>query len=466
MDFKKPITVNGVAVGTLTSVAMTVPGELALSGSPITASGTLALSWANQSANTVLAGPSNGGAATPAFRALVAADIPSHSTTLLTSGQLSPARGGTGIDNGTNTLTIPASGTAALRASSATAGRVGFWSDAQSLSHDGLLFWDTTNKRLGVGTNSPGAKFHVTDEGGALMRLEQYNSDGVNIRAYTANGSIATPTQLLADTPILRLSAFGYTSGGAFNTTGAKAQIGMYAAESWTGSAQGTYLNFSTTPTGSTTTAERMRIDPAGNVGIGTTAPSLQLESKMSGNFPAINIQEISTSARRATIGFAVNGTTATTGWIMGQSLGNNTTKDFYLIDLTAGLTRFFIDTSGNVGIGTTAPATKFQVKGAVGNGGFFEADAVAGTEVQVLPSGGCSYIFFMVGYVVRGSGGTIQSNSAVAVNVPGSGSTTTQIATDGAAALSVKVYSTGQVVVLRTAGTSTFKIAVHYVAL
>lgn len=37
----------------------------------------------NQSANTVKAGPTNGAAAAPTYRALVAADLPSHSTSLL-----------------------------------------------------------------------------------------------------------------------------------------------------------------------------------------------------------------------------------------------------------------------------------------------------------------------------------------------------------------------------------------------
>jgi hypothetical protein len=65
--------------GTVTSVAMTMPGVLFNSivpGSPITTSGTLAPTLATQSANVVLAGPSSGSAATPTFRALVAADLP------------------------------------------------------------------------------------------------------------------------------------------------------------------------------------------------------------------------------------------------------------------------------------------------------------------------------------------------------------------------------------------------------
>lgn len=66
--------------GTVTSVGMTVPGILSVSGSPVTSSGTLALSLATQTANLVWAGPTTGSAATPTFRALVAADIPSLSS--------------------------------------------------------------------------------------------------------------------------------------------------------------------------------------------------------------------------------------------------------------------------------------------------------------------------------------------------------------------------------------------------
>lgn len=62
-------------VGTVTSVAMTVPAEFSISGSPITTSGTLAITKANETANTVWAGPTSGSAAAPAFRALVAADL-------------------------------------------------------------------------------------------------------------------------------------------------------------------------------------------------------------------------------------------------------------------------------------------------------------------------------------------------------------------------------------------------------
>lgn len=62
--------------GTVTSVALSLPGFLTVSGSPVTTSGTLAAVLATQSANLVFAGPATGAAAAPTFRALVAADLP------------------------------------------------------------------------------------------------------------------------------------------------------------------------------------------------------------------------------------------------------------------------------------------------------------------------------------------------------------------------------------------------------
>lgn len=65
------------SAGTVTSVALTTPSFLMVTGSPITTNGTLAVSLTNQSNNTVFAGPSGGGPAAPTFRTLVAADFPS-----------------------------------------------------------------------------------------------------------------------------------------------------------------------------------------------------------------------------------------------------------------------------------------------------------------------------------------------------------------------------------------------------
>lgn len=93
-------TVAG-GTGTVTSVALTLPSIMTVSGSPITASGTLAGGLATQLANTVFAGPTTGSAASPAFRSLVSADIPTlnQNTTGTASnvtGIVALANGGTG----------------------------------------------------------------------------------------------------------------------------------------------------------------------------------------------------------------------------------------------------------------------------------------------------------------------------------------------------------------------------------
>lgn len=82
-----------------TSGGLSGAGDLDVSGNA-QIDGTLTL--ATKTANTVFSGPTSGGAATPAFRALVAADIPNLDTSKITSGILAPARGGTGVANSEN----------------------------------------------------------------------------------------------------------------------------------------------------------------------------------------------------------------------------------------------------------------------------------------------------------------------------------------------------------------------------
>ncbi len=66
---------GGGGSGTVTSVDMTVPSILTISGNPVTTAGTLALDLATEAANKVFAGPTTGADATPTFRSLVAADV-------------------------------------------------------------------------------------------------------------------------------------------------------------------------------------------------------------------------------------------------------------------------------------------------------------------------------------------------------------------------------------------------------
>ncbi len=69
--------ISPLGTGTVTSVGLSLPTDVFnVTGSPVTSSGTLTVAFDNQTSNTFFAGPSTGAASTPAFRALVAADIP------------------------------------------------------------------------------------------------------------------------------------------------------------------------------------------------------------------------------------------------------------------------------------------------------------------------------------------------------------------------------------------------------
>jgi hypothetical protein len=76
------------SVGTVTSVGLSMPSQFAVTGSPVTTSGTLAAAWNVQVANVVLAGPVSGGAVIPTFRALIGADIPDLSGTYSVIGHV------------------------------------------------------------------------------------------------------------------------------------------------------------------------------------------------------------------------------------------------------------------------------------------------------------------------------------------------------------------------------------------
>ena len=96
--------------GTVTSVALAdATGTFAVSGSPVTTSGTLTLlSFNSQAANTVLAAP-NGSAGAPSFRLLVSGDIPNNAanttgTASNVTGTVAIANGGTGQTTAANAI--------------------------------------------------------------------------------------------------------------------------------------------------------------------------------------------------------------------------------------------------------------------------------------------------------------------------------------------------------------------------
>lgn len=152
--------------GTVTSVGLTMPGVLfnaTVTGSPVTTSGTLAPSLLAQIPNVVFAGPANGVATAPTFRALVGADLPAPSASTLGGVQSAAAVSHQWIDSIstagvphlsqptfpdlTGTVTIGQGGTGKNSATAA------FGALSPLTTKGDLLAFDTGNNRLPIGAD-------------------------------------------------------------------------------------------------------------------------------------------------------------------------------------------------------------------------------------------------------------------------------------------------------------------------
>jgi hypothetical protein len=89
-----------------------------------------------------------------------------------------------------------------------------------------------------------------------------------------ARGTPLSPTAVQANDVLGGLAVRGY---GATGFGQGRGQVMYRAAENWTDTAQGTYLQFTTTPLGTGAWTERMRIAPNGFIGIGTVTPTAML---------------------------------------------------------------------------------------------------------------------------------------------------------------------------------------------
>lgn len=120
-----------------------------------------------------------------------------------------------------------------------------------------------------------------------------------------------------------------------------------------------------------------------GNVGIGTTTPALALHIKA--NQPAIVLEDTAIASQQAGYLAFWNSTTET-GWIGYGTAGSPhatwaNARSGGDIVLWATGERLRVTSAGNVGIGTSAPTAKLDVRGSIrlGNSGEFQVPAVAG---------------------------------------------------------------------------------------
>jgi hypothetical protein len=103
------------------------------------------------------------------------------------------------------------------------------------------------------------------------------------------------------------------------------------------------------------TFTEYVRIDSSGNVGIGTSSPAFKLDVPATVQFQGITIGANGTDIKSTTYGPIT---------LQAQASGAGTNS--YAAIYTSGSERMRIDSSGNVGIGTTSPGSPLDVNGTI----------------------------------------------------------------------------------------------------
>jgi hypothetical protein len=192
--------------GSVSSVSLSAPAEFTVTGSPITGTGTLALTKATEAANTVWAGPTTGGAAQPAFRALAAADLPAGVGSV-TSVSVTTANGVSGsVANPTTTPAISLSLGAITPSSVAASGTVtgSNLSGTHSGASSGTNTGDQSLASLGA---QAGLQFD--DEGvalGASATATELDFVGAGVTAARATNKVTVTIPGATDWPLTRES--------------------------------------------------------------------------------------------------------------------------------------------------------------------------------------------------------------------------------------------------------------------
>jgi len=230
---------------------------------------------------------------------------------------------------------------------------------AVELYHDNSKKFETTSAgatvtgSLGIGTTSPNARFVISDS----STFTAYGSSVPSIGDCMQSLSNVPTSEAVNNHATLQ---FG-VNGGSHNRVNSISAV----AES----ASNRKLAFAFCTDSGSNRNERMRLSADGNVGIGTTSPSRKLH--LVGSNPMVLIEGSGGNGRQ----YALASSDDTTG----AAVDGGNAGTFAIYDDTANAARLVINSSGNVGIGTTSPNNLLNIHGVFETNAFDNSNGQGG---------------------------------------------------------------------------------------
>jgi diaminopimelate epimerase len=312
--------------GTVTSVAMTVPAQFSVSGSPVTTSGTLGVTWNNQAANLVLSGPSSGAAAAPTYRSLVDADIP-DTITINSAGTASAlAANGANCSAGSAPLGVDTAGAAegcfdvATQSELDTHGNLTNAHSATSANTASRIVMRDATNNFAAGTITASLSGNASTASALL-------ADGANCSAGSAplgvdtagaaQGCFDVCTQTEMDTHTNATSVHGATSTNTASTIVMRDASGNFSAGTITASLSGTASSASALAANGT------------NCPAGEYARGVDLSGNAEGCTPASGSGTVTSVGMSMPGQFTVTGSPVTTSGTLTASWNNQSANVF-----------------------------------------------------------------------------------------------------------------------------------------
>ena len=210
---------------------------------------------------------------------------------------------------------------------------------ANSSTNPPLIYGDFASGFIGLGTTNPfcGIDVEKASNGATFGKFGNCN-----------------PLYLIGCNPNIGFNTYWGGTGWKFGKGSSNQYAGIFSVDPTTGT-----IGFITTNAGNAdatcTTTERLTILQNGNVGIGNSSPTAQLDITGTN---ATGIKYIKTGSKdaRITVGDPTKSWSISSGW--------SVAGDFSIVEEGVAGDRLYIKQGGNIGVGTVTPAQKLSVNG------------------------------------------------------------------------------------------------------